>query len=569
MALTGPDWIVIFGYGMLVLVIGVMCVRKAGESTEQFFLGGRSMSWWLLGTSMAATTFAADTPLAITEIVRTQGVWGNWFWWIWAVAHALAVFVFSRLWRRACVVTDAELIELRYSGKAAAVLRGAKAGIMSLVFNLLVLGWVTRAMATILKETMNIPEVWALLACGSLAVFYAAMAGFWGVVITDLLQFVVATVGAVIFAVFAVNEVGGLDILVQDAEAVKTSVTSIVPQILPGEPRTTKFFILMFVGWWATHNADAGGYMMQRLGSARDERHATGGAMWFAVAHYALRAWPWILVALASLTILPPESFADHKAAYPRLIGLVLPAGLRGLTVACLLAAFMSTVDTHLNWGASYLVTDLYKRFWRKNESEKHYVFMARLASVLLGVSASLVALRIDSIKGAWAVLYSMGAGLGPFLILRWFWWRINAWTELSALLISVFTGVVLTLLGIEYEYRLLMVVCASLLGAGLVTFFTRPVEGSRLESFYRKVTPGGFWGPVEKKASSSLEPVMQRGVFFDIILGIMLIYGATLGVGKILFAQLFQAAALIGLCFFSGLILWLRYEKKNFFRRK
>ncbi len=519
---------------------------------------------------MVATTFAADTPLAITEIVRTEGVWGNWFWWTWAVGHTLAVFLFSRLWRRAEVLTDAELIELRYSGKAAAALRGTKAGLMALVFNLLILGWVTRAMVTILRETMNIPEVWALVACGLLAVFYATMAGFWGVVITDLIQFVLAMIGSISFAVFAAWKLGGLDSLLEKAESAKPGVTDLVPQLMIGEPQTTKFLILIFIGWWATHNADAGGYMMQRLSSAKDERHALGGAMWFAVSHYALRAWPWILVALASLSFLPLDGFAEHKAAYPRLIGMVLPVGLRGLMVACLLAAFMSTVDTHLNWGASYIVSDLYKRFLKKDGDERHYVFIARVASVFLGVAASFVSLGIESIKGSWALLYSMGAGLGPFLILRWFWWRINAWTELSALFVSVFTGALLAMLGVDYEYRLLIVVASSLLGASIVTFLTKPVELSKLESFYKKVVPGGFWGPIRKTMERKpvLEPIMRKSIGVDLSLGIMLIYGATLGVGKLLFQELLQGALLFSICFVSGSVLWFRYSGKKFFRQ-
>lgn len=561
MALTFGDWAVMGLYGLVVVVVGVALSRRAGKNTQEFFLGGRSLPWWLLGTSMVATTFAADTPLAITEMVRTDGVWGNWFWWTWAVGHTLAVFLFARLWRRAEVVTDAELTELRYSGRPAAILRGVKAGMMAFVFNLLVLGWVTQAMVTILKECMNIPEIWALIVCGVLAVMYATSAGFWGVVVTDLLQFVLAMVGSIAFAVLAAWRTGGLHALIERAESAKPGVTRLVPQLAFGDPQSTKFFILVVVGWWATHNADAGGYMMQRLSSAKDEKHAVGGAMWFAIAHYALRAWPWIIVALASVTLLPVESFASHKAAYPRLIGLVLPVGLRGLMVACLLAAFMSTVDTHLNWGASYLVFDLYKRFWKKRADESHYVKVARLASVLLGVLASLVALGVDSIKGAWALLYSMGAGLGPFLILRWFWWRINAWTELTALTLSVITGVVLALLGVGYEYRLLVVTGVSLLGGGLVTLLTSPAKEEKLDAFYQKVAPGGAWGPFSCRVASEKSVVLKKATFLDLILGVLCVYGATLGVGKLLFGELVQAGILLGVFGVSGFCLKVRYD--------
>jgi Na+/proline symporter len=567
MALQGADWLVIGLYLAAILGVGILFARRAGQSTEHFFLGGRSLPWWLLGTSMVATTFAADTPLAVTEMVREDGVWGNWFWWIWAVSHTLAIFVFSRLWRRAGVITDAELIELRYSGRPAAVLRGVKATVMALVFNLLILGWVTQAMSTILRQTIDIPEGWALAGCGLLAVAYATTAGFWGVVVTDFLQFGLSLVGAVAFAVFAVYRVGGLGSLVDRVQAVRPEIISMMPRLHLGEPRTTKFLVLLMVGWWATHNADAGGYMMQRLSAAKNEKHAVGGALWFAVAHYALRAWPWILVALASVLILSPEVFVEHKAAYPRLIGVVLPVGLRGLLVASLLAAFMSTVDTHLNWGASYLVCDIYKRFFKSDGSEKHYVWMARLASVLLAAGAVMVGLWITSIKAAWALLYTMGAGLGPVLILRWFWWRINAWTELSALVVSMVSGVVFFLCGLDYELRLAAVAGISLVVALAVTFLTAREPVEKLVVFYKKVGPGGFWGPIAGRVSFSPPPVLRRSTWSDIIFGLVMLYGATLGMGKLLFGQWLAAVCLWSAAVGGG-VYFLWRMKRSVFRK-
>jgi Na+/proline symporter len=551
MGLATADWAVIIVYGVLVVGAGLLFARRAAKSTEHFFLGGRSLPWWLLGTSMVATTFAADTPLAVTELVRTQGVWGNWFWWIWAVGHALAIFVFSRLWRRAHVVTDAELTEVRYAGRSAAVLRGAKACLMAVVFNLLILGWVTQAMATILRESMDLPEGWALSICGVLAVAYATTAGFWGVVVTDFLQFGLSIVGSVAFAWFAVAEVGGLGALVERVEAAAPGGLSVVPDLDFGQARTTKFLLLMMVGWWATHNADAGGYMMQRLSAAKDEKNAVGGALWFAVAHYAVRAWPWILVALASVVLLPTAVFSEHKAAYPHLIGVVLPIGLRGLMVASLLAAFMSTVDTHLNWGASYLVCDIYKRFLHSKGSERHYVWVARIASLLLAAGAVGVGLWITSIKAAWALLYSMGAGLGPVLILRWFWWRANAWTELSALGASVVGGAILAAAGVDYEFRLAAVACCSLAVALVVTSLTSPEPKEKLEQFYRRVRPGGAWGPIARDVggedAGATRAVLSRSVVMDLVAGIAMLYGVTLGIGKLLFAEWLEAASLLG----------------------
>lgn len=540
------DWSVIAAYLLLLLVVGVLFARRAGRSTEEYFLGGRKLPWWILGISMVATTFAADTPLAVTEFVRTDGIWGNWFWWTWAVAHVLAIFLFSRLWRRAGVVTDAELMELRYSGRWAASLRAFKALLMAVLFNVIVLGWVTKAMITVIRFTMPISEYTALFLCVGLAVVYSVTSGFWGVVVTDLFQFFIAMAGSIVFAVFAVREAGGMELMLSNAEAARPQILRMMPPVFGDDPASFKLFVFITVAWWATHNADAGGYMMQRMSAARNEQHAVGAALLFTVTHYALRVWPWVLVALASVTMLPVETFTDHKAAYPAMMTLVLPAGLKGLLVASILSAFMSTVDTHLNWGSSYIVCDLYKRFVRKKAPDRHYVLVGRLSSVVLAAAAVLVALRFSSIKAAWSLLYSLGAGMGPFLILRWFWWRVSAKTELFAAASSIAAGVAVNLLDLSYPLKLCMVAGASLVVSLVATFIFPPEPMEKLVEFYRRVRPGGFWGPVREK-TGDIEPSLLRcSLLWDLGLGLILVYGATLGLGQLLFGRFLYAGLLL-----------------------
>ena len=553
------DWIVIGAYGAAVLGIGIAFMRRAGRTVEEYFLGGRRVAWYVLGISLVATTFAADTPLAVTEFVRTDGIWGNWFWWIWAVSHAMAVFLFSRLWRRAEVMTDAEFIELRYAGRSAAVLRATKAAIMGVFFNLLVLGWVTQAMGTIVAETMGVSKGIALISCGLVAVAYTTGAGFLGVVVSDLLQFVVALAGAIVFAVFAVIHAGGLHAVVQTGADLDK--LTMMPNLSWGDRDSIRFVVLLTVGWFATHNADAGGYMMQRLSAARDERHAVGASIVFLVGHYVIRVWPWILVALASLVLLPPSQWHDNKAAYPHLIAMVLPAGLRGLMIASLLAAFMSTVDTHLNWGASYLVRDFYQRFFVPNATEKGLVLAARLASVGLAALAVVAALWIDSIKAAWGLLYSMGAGMGPVLILRWFWWRVTAKAELVALGLSIPLGIVLSFVDWPYEFRIAVIAGLSLMASVLVSLWGKPESREVLEHFFNQVRPGGWWGPIGGRQD---DRVLRWSTVVDILALILVTYGLSLGLGKTLFFEYGEAATLFGAASAGGVILWWRYRSRR-----
>ena len=436
------DWAIIIAYVALALAVGVWFSKRASSSTNEYFLSGRTLPWWVLGTSMAATTFAADTPLAITELVRTEGIWRNWFWWNVALQGLLAAFFFAPLWRRARVVTDQELIELRYSGRRAAFLRAFKALYFAVIQNCLVMSWVIAGMSTVLSVLLDVPETIAVTGCLAVALVYSVLSGFWGVVATDLVQYLVAVVGATILAVIAVSHVGGMDALTEALARSETSPAHLMDFFPPLTAEGTswldapffKVAVYLTVVWWASQNVEGGGYIVQRMSAARDERHALLGTLWFNLCNFAVRSWPWIMVALVSLVLFPDLS--DHplgeKAGYPLVIDAVLGPGLRGLLVVSFLAAFMSTIDTHLNWGASYLINDVYRRFIRPAAGERHCVMVSRLCVVALVVLAGVGSLFVGSISGLWELVWALGCGLGPVLVLRWFWWRVSAVSEIA-----------------------------------------------------------------------------------------------------------------------------------------
>jgi len=513
---------------------------------DSFFVGDRSFPWWLIGISMVATTFAADTPLAITGIIAKDGISGNWFWWSWAMGHLMAVFLISRMWRKSRVITDAELIELRYDGKAAAVLRGFKAFFFAIIINCITMGWVIRAVGKITHSFLRWdtflpglhswmagwwPDSFAIKDPGEglsivvmslIALFYAFLGGIKSVIITDLVQFVMALVGAIIFAWFAVDHVGGLDPLVDKLHLLypdrAESILSFMPQGMAGGA-IAAFLIYVTVQWWAYHNSDGGGYFAQRICSARDEVHAQKGTLLFAITHYLVRTWPWMLVGLVALVVFPltPEPGAtisadyarvlsDREAAYPVLIVKLLPPGLVGLLAASLLAAFMSTIDTHVNWGSSYLVNDFYARFLRPEATDRQLVRAGRVATVIVLVVALAITTRIDSVKGAWEFFTALGAGLGLPHLLRWVWWRITAWSELAGLVAAAVVTAVLWLAAPElaFHWKLLTTVAVSTVCMLAATFIMPPVSLERLTHFYRQVEPYGFWGPVAQGACLS-----------------------------------------------------------------
>ncbi|MFZ5468083.1 MAG: sodium:solute symporter family protein [Myxococcota bacterium] len=551
MRLSFADGWVVAGYFVLSGALGLYFARRAGRSGAEFFTAGRSLPWWLAGTSMVATTFAADTPLAVTGLVAQHGIAGNWVWWNMVAGGVLTVFLYSRLWHRAGVTTDAELTELRYGGRPAALLRGFRAAYLALPINLIVMGWVNLAMVKILAVTLGLPPFAAMLALFALTVLYSSASGLWGVVVTDFLQFGVAMAGSVALAFYAVRAVGGLDALVARLPE-RYGSTEAALSFFPsgsGWMPLTAFLAYLTVQWWATWYPGAepggGGYVAQRIFSARSERDGLLATLWFNLAHYAVRPWPWILTALAAVVLYP--GLTDPSTAYVRAAVDLLPAGVRGLFVAAFAAAYMSTLSTQLNWGASYLVNDLYLRFVRPDATPAQTVRVCRAATVVLfffSTGTTWVLHRVGSVEGAWRVLIALGAGTGSVYLLRWFWWRINAWSEISAMAFSLVTFVALTALGVfdpghplQGAYLMLVTTAVTTVGWVAVTLCTAPESAATLQGFYRRVRPGGLgWAKVADACGLPREPVGGGARVFSLwAAGVASVYGALFGVGKLL----------------------------------
>ncbi len=548
--MTGLDWSVIILYFVLAVGIGLSLARRGGRSIADYFVGGRALPWWLAGTSMVATTFAADTPLAVTELVVQYGVAGNWLWWNMVMSGILTVFFYARLWRRAGVLTDVEFTELRYGGKPAAILRGFRAAYLAIPINLIIMGWVNLAMVEITSVALDIPRIPALLVCFFLASTYSILAGLWGVVVTDFFQFGLAVGGAIVLAVFAVNAVGGISGLEAGLTGVYGSLDTAVA-LLPTEgavwmPVMT-FAVYLGMNWWASWYPGAepggGGYIAQRIFSSRTEKDGVLATLWFNVAHYAVRPWPWILVAL-STTILYTD-LENPRQGYILAIMDLLPSGLTGLLLAGLTAAYMSTISTQLNWGASYLVNDLYSRFLRPDMGEAHLVRVSRWATGLLMVASLVVTYFLTSIEGAWRFLLAIGAGTGLVLILRWYWWRINAWSEISAMLASLVVSLVLWFgAGLDPDdpeqwagIMIATVVSSTAAWIG-VTFLTRPEPEAVLDAFYRRVRPGGpGWYGVASRLGFGREGLDGGALnWTNWAAGVTAVYTTLFGVGKLIF---------------------------------
>ncbi|HZO20277.1 MAG TPA: sodium:solute symporter family protein, partial [Gemmatimonadaceae bacterium] len=455
MTLTLLDWAIIIGYFVVSASIGFYFTRRGGSSMSEYFISGRSVPWWLAGVSMVATTFAADTPLVVTGFVATRGVAGNWVWWSFVMSGMLTVFFFARLWHRAKVLTDVELAEVRYSGKPAAILRGFRALYLAIPINLIILGWVNAAMIKILSISLGVSPYVAVGICFVITVAYSVAAGLWAVLWTDFLQFGLAMTAVIVLAVFSVDAVGGMDALKTKAAAYFGSeqALSVLPvriengaildySWMPILALATFLFVQWWAAWYPGAEPGGGGYVAQRIFSARSERDGVLATLFFQVAHYALRPWPWIITALATVILYPELGAAEKENGYVRAFVDLLPSGWRGLMVVGFAAAYMSTIATQLNWGASYLVNDFYRRFMRKDASEKHYVNVSRMATIVLFLGSILVTWQIQTIGRAWTFLLAIGAGTGLVLILRWYWWRINAWSEISAMLASFIVSV-------------------------------------------------------------------------------------------------------------------------------
>lgn len=582
MTLTTLDWIVIAAYFALNIAIGFYYRRRAGANTSEFFLSGRNVSWWLAGTSMVATTFAADTPLAVTGLVARNGIAGNWLWWCMVASGMMTVFFYARLWRRSGVMTDIEFAELRYSGRPAAFLRGFRAVYLALPINCIILGWVNKAMVDILMLVLGVSKETALalvIAIIVLTSFISTLSGLWGVLVMDLVQFVIKMGMVIALAVYAVQAVGGMDqmkarLIQLDAARGGGSILSFTPDLDSAWMPMITFFVYLGLNWWATWSPGAepggGGYVAQRMFSAKDEKNSLLATLWFNIAHYAVRPWPWILTALASVILYP--NLANPEHGYVKVMVDHLPPSLRGLMVAAFAAAFMSTIGTHLNWGASYLVNDFYRRFWKPNESERHYVGISQVSTVILTVASAVIAFYIDSIAGAWKLLLVTGAGTGGVLLLRWYWWRINAWSEVSAMIAAFVVSFTLQLgwhmdSDKPRDFAWLMMITVGITTAVwlTVTFLTKPEREDVLTSFYRKTRPSGpGWRPVAKLAPE-VRPVQDGWANFTCwIAGCALIYGALFGVGKVLLGDLGNGTLMLGISVASGAFLYWNLSRRG-----
>jgi SSS family solute:Na+ symporter len=553
MTLTILDWTLIAAYFVVSAAIGLWYSARGGRSVNEFFLTGRSLPWWLAGTSMVATTFAADTPLAVAGLVARNGIAGNWIWWSAAFGSMLTVFFFARLWRRAGILTDVEFAELRYTGRPAAILRGFRAIYLGLPINCVVMGWVNLAMAKILAITLGWDQLTAVLISLAVTGVYSALSGLWGVVVTDFFQFVFAMSGTIALAWFTLQlpAIGGLSGLI---EKVPAGTLQFVPSFGDEGSAVTlvalplaSFLTYVCVQWWASwypgQEPGGGGYVAQRMMSAKDERHSLLATLWFTVAHYCVRPWPWIIVGLASVVLYP--TITDKEAGYVMVMRDHLPSGWRGLLLGAFFAAYMSTISTQLNWGTSYIVSDVYRRFVRKDASEGHYVWVSRVTTILLMVLSGIVTFYLESIRSAWEFVLESGAGIGLVLILRWYWWRVNAWSEIAAMIgAALGYAAVKTLTTLVFPYTLLAVVAWTTVCWLVVTLLTPPEPMQHLVAFYRRTRPDGpGWAPVARSAGGP-PPGPLGALLIDWAAGVVLVYAVLFGIGNALLGSGIVAAA-------------------------
>lgn len=592
MSLGPLDFAILAGYFVMTIAVGLFFARRAKRSMLDYFLSARSMPWWIAGTAMVATTFSADTPLAVTEMVAKNGIAGNWLWWSMLASGMLTVFFFARLWRRAAVVTDVELAELRYSGKPAAFLRGFRAAYLGLVINIIIMGWVNLGMAKVLGGMLGISRWTALVVCLLLTFLYTMMAGYWGVASANGFQYLFEMGGAILLAFVSVAAVGGIEAMKAGLPTAHPAfsepgatfgsagaVLSILPAWNAGAwalPVIT-LATLLGVSWWASWYPGAepggGGYIAQNMLACRDERHSRAAALLFNIAHYALRSWPWVVTALCSLAIYGgslrnPAGAEDPGLNYVRMMTDFLPPGLRGFMLASFAAAYMSTQATQMNWGSSYLVNDLYRRFLKKDASEKHYVLASRLATALTVLLSLVATAFMDQISKVWELLLTLGAGTGLVYILRWYWWRVNAWSEVAAMASALVTSLSLRAAGARVPaldparpegFALTLVVTTAVTTAVwlAVTFATRAESSGTLAAFYRKVRPAGpGWGPVARETGLAPPPgEIGRNAWFW-ALGIVFVYSIMFATGGVILGKRGEALLFGVLLLVSGGLL-------------
>jgi Na+/proline symporter len=574
------DWIVIVGCVAAALIPGLLMARRAGRGTAEFFASGRSAPWWLVGTSMVATTFSTDTPNLVADLVRRNGVSGNWVWWALLLSGMMTVFFYAPMWRRSGALTDLEFYELRYSGKPGAFVRGFRAVYLGLIFNCCIMAAVTLAAVKIANVLLGWSQIQTIVVCGTISLGFSMCAGLWGVLVSDVVQFVIAMIGVFLAAAYALDhpQVGGLSGLVGQLDP---QMLSVLPDFDKPATVLAVLIIPLTVHWWAMwypgSEPGGGSYVAQRMLAARDESHALRATLWFNVAHYALRPWPWIIVALCSMVVYPEltdlatamphvdKELLGHDMAYPAMLAL-LPAGVLGLLVASLLSAYVSTMSTHLNWGASYLVNDLYRRFLVPGKSETHYVWVARGATAGLMVASSFVVGFLESARSAFTLLMTVGAGTGSIYLLRWFWWRVNAWSEITAMAVSFAVSLTIYVLNrsaglddaIAPEHALLWTVGITTLAWIGVTVCTSPADRSTLVQFYNKIRPAGpGWRRLRETEGLPPSDDSLGRATLAWVLGCVLIYAMLFGTGSVIYGQgvgavIFGVAAAL-----SGFGLW------------
>jgi solute:Na+ symporter, SSS family len=574
MNFTLLDWSAIVAYLAITLVLGLYFRGRSSKSVDDYFVSGRNVSWWLAGTSMVATTFAADTPLVVTGLVYTQGIAGNWLWWAFLLSGMMTVFLFARLWRRSGLLTDVQFAEMRYSGKPAAFLRGFRAVYLGLLMNCLILGWVTKAMTSIVAVSLGVSDQRALAICVLFLIpftgLYVALGGLWGVLWTDLFQFALKMSIVIGVAWYAVSAAGGMSSLLHRLAEMRAAAG-------PGAGDATAFFpdfsrpwsqeglwllpvltFVVYIGvqWWAFWYPGAepggGGYIAQRIFSAKDERNGLLSVLWFNIAHYALRPWPWILTALAAIVLYP--NLEHPETGYMLVVSQHVPPALRGIVVAGFMAAFMSTIATQLNWGASYLVSDFYRRFIKRDADDKHYVMMSRVSTVILVIASALVSVLLADIRSGWQAVLEVGAGTGGVYLLRWYWWRINAWSEISAMATALFMTIVLRGVApfsgsstVVFAKTALTVSAVTTLVWLIVTYATKPEPEQVLLKFYRDVRPQiSGWKPIARLAPE-VPPTRDLGRnLLSWVLGCAMVYLALFGLGHVLLGPMWQGLLLL-----------------------
>ena len=572
MQLQNLDWTIILLFFLTFILIGLFTSKKSGKNSKEYFLSGRNMPWWLLGISMVATTFSADTPNLVTNIVREKGVSGNWTWWAFLLTGMFTVYLYSKLWRRSKVLTDLEFYELRYSGKEAVFLRAFRAIYLGVFFNVIIMASVCLAGIKIGGILLGLSPFECIFYSSLITVLYSTLGGLRSVIYTDLIQFFIAMVGSIWATYYIINleEVGGLGVMLSHSNVIDK--LNFFPSSGDMDQLLIVLIIPLAVQWWAVWYPGAepggGGYIAQRMLSARDEKNAIYSTLLFNITHYVIRPWPWILIALSSLVVFPnldsiatafpgvDKSIIGNDIAYPAMLSL-LPTGLLGLVLASLIAAFMSTISSHLNWGASYISIDFYKRFIKKNASEKEVVRVGKLSTVILMILAGFVSLQLSDSLGAFNILLQIGAGTGSIFLLRWFWWRVNAYSEITGMIISFFVAVYFEWIHESLFDIRLKEYAELLIGVGvttfswlLVTILTKPTDDDKLMEFYKKIKPygvgwNGFISKLNIKRINDKGDSAMRDLFL-VFLGVLMVYFGLFGIGYILYNQMVIGVVLL-----------------------